>query len=377
MQFSQVLGHEAIKATLISNVQKGRVSHAQLFLGPEGSGNLAMAVAYATYIGCQDRTDTDSCGRCPSCLKYAKLIHPDLMFVYPVTNVKDVKEPKSSDFINEWRGAFLENPYLNPYQWFEKLGVENKQGIISVHESAEILRRLSLKAYEAEFRTIIIWYPEKMNIAAANKLLKILEEPGEKTLFLLVAENQDQLLATIISRTQLVKVPSLEDEDIIKALVEKSVMPDEARNIARIAAGNFNEALRLTSMEGESYELYTLFRKWMQICYTTRIKDLTEVVEEIAKCGREKQKSLLSYGLDIVRACMMLNYGQDALVRLTGDELTFAKNFSPFINHTNAEDVNDEFNRAIGHIERNANPKILFFDLSLKLFVLIKRAKTS
>ncbi len=377
MQFSQVLGHNAIKSALIENVQKGRVSHAQLFLGPEGSGNLALAIAYATYISCENKGNDDSCGTCSSCLKFAKLVHPDVMLVYPVATAKDVKEPKSADFVAEWRSAFLSNPYLNLFQWLEALGVENKQGVISVRESSEILRRLSLKSYESEYRIIIVWYPEKMNNAAANKLLKILEEPGEKTLFLLVAESQDQLLATILSRTQLVKVPALTDEDITQALIAKSVMHEEARNLARIADGDYNEALRLLSMDSEGYELYSLFRKWMQVCYTARIKDLTEVVEEIAKQGRERQKSLLAYGLEIVRSCMLLNYGQQGLVRLAGDEFTFAKNFSPFINHTNAEEVMEEFNKAYGHVERNANPKILFFDLSLKLFVLIKRAKTS
>lgn len=374
MQFSQVLGHSTVKKALIENVQKGRVSHAQLFLGPEGSGNLPLALAYATYVNCEDRQENDSCGKCGSCLKFAKLIHPDVHFVFPVYKLKD--KETCAEFLGEWRQAVLKNPYLDLNQWLDSFG-ENKQGAISVKESGEIVRRLSLKAYESEFRTVLIWYPEKMNSASANKLLKILEEPGEKTLFLLVAENQDQILPTILSRTQLVKIPALSDTDIEQALIGRSVMPEEARNLARIANGSFNEALRLLNLDAEGYELYSLFRRWMQICYTTKIKDLTDMVEELSKIGREKQKSLLVYGLEIVRSCMLLNYGQPDLVRLSGDEFTFARNFSPFINHTNAEDVMEELNKAYTHIERNANPKILFFDLSLKLFVLIKRARTS
>lgn len=375
MQFAQVLGHSSLKEALVENVLKGRVSHAQLFLGPEGSGNLALAIAYATFISCTERTEKDSCGKCPSCLKYAKLVHPDFIPVFPVVNLKD--KSSSAEFLPEWRSAILANPYLNLNDWTEALGGENKQGLISVKESTEIIRRLSLKAYESEFRIVMIWYPEKMNVQAANRLLKILEEPGEKTLFLLVAESQDQLLATILSRTQLVKVPALTNTDVTEGLTARGVMAEEAANIARVSDGNFNEALRLMNADADSYENYSLFRRWMQICYGAKIKELTDLVEEIAKSGRERQKNIIAYGLDIVRNCMLLNYGQSGLVRLSGDELVFARNFSPFINHLNAEDVAEELNRAAGHIERNANARILFFDLSLKLFVLIKRARTS
>lgn len=245
MLFREVVGQQKLKQRLIQSVKENRISHAQLFVGAEGCGSLALALAYAQYVSCENKQQEDSCGSCTSCTKYQKLIHPDLHFVYPVATTKSVtKDPVSDDFIKEWRECILSNPYLGLARWYEAIGVENKQGIINKFESAEIVRKLNLKTFEADYKVMIIWLPEKMNHVAANKLLKMLEEPPEKTLFLLVAENTSLMLQTILSRCQLIKVPKIDSDSMLKALVAKhNISEPTANSISKIANGNFLVAL--------------------------------------------------------------------------------------------------------------------------------------
>jgi DNA polymerase III subunit delta' len=371
MQFKEIIGQYEVKQRLIQTVNDGRISHAQLFMGPEGSGNLCMAIAYAQYIACANRQTDDSCGSCPACIKYQKFVHPDLHFSYPIISSPKIKT--STAVLTDWREAITENPYLNLFDWLQFLGGENKQGIIPVDESAEIMRKLSLTTFEGGYKVMIIWMPEKMNTQSANKLLKILEEPPDKTLFLLVTENEDQLLRTIISRTQLVKLNKIADADLIQALMNKHQLQEkDATRIAYLADGSYNEAkLLLINSQEESFN-FTQFRTWMRICFKRDALAILKWVDEMAGIGRERHKNFLKYGMGIIREALMLNYNNPSLVRLQGDELDFALKFAPFINGNNVELVMDEFNKSLQHVERNANTKILFTDMSLKLFALLK-----
>lgn len=394
MRFSDIIGQEPLKQRLKRTVSENRVSHAQLFLGPEGTGKLALALAYAQYINCRHRTPEDSCGECPSCRKYTKLIHPDLHFIYPINKTKEVDDKKvySKDFVAPWR-EFLQqnNYYVTLPDWYEKIGIEKKQGIINADEADGINRTLAYKAYEAEYKVMIIWMVEKMNTVSANKLLKNLEEPPDKTLFLLISENQEQIIATILSRAQLVKIPSLADQDIQHALeTHYDVETKEATKFARMADGNYTTALMLAGKTGsgsESLEAdrerFTIFREWMRRCFTiaSNLKDYDKLMETLPLLlgdgSREKQKEMLAYGLDMFRICLQYNVGNQSLVRLYGEELDFVKNFSTFIHPRNIQYFEEEFNRAIFHIERNANAQIVLADLSHLIARILKIPATA
>jgi DNA polymerase-3 subunit delta' len=347
MKFSDILGNEGIKQKLIQTVLDQRVSHAQLFFGPEGNEKLALAIAYAQLINCKSPTPgpspveegrrrgegLDSCGVCPSCIKYKKLIHPDLHFIYPVATTKKVsKKPKSQDFIEEWRRYLLENNFRgNLLDWFTFMGIENKQGIINADDCNEIIHTLSYKSYESEYKVMILWMVEKLYYAAAPKLLKILEEPPDKTLFILISEDPDQIISTIRSRTLLVKIP---ESDI------KREDPDDSAN-------------------------FNAFRNWMRLCFAKDVVALVNWSGEVAKSGRENQKSLLQYALKIIESCTSINYGNKKPVISDGEELIFIQNISPFFNSQNIISFTQLFNTAFFHIERNGYAPILFLDVSL------------
>lgn len=377
MKFSSIVGQDSIKLRLIKSVTDQRVPHALMFTGPEGSGKLATAVAYAQYVSCPNRTQSDSCGVCSSCHKFEKLIHPDLHFVFPV-NAKDSKSDdeksvaKVSDtFIQLWREALIENPYISESNWYGMLGLENKQGIISTSESSEVIRKLSLKSFEAEYKFMIIWLPERMNIQAANKLLKLVEEPPEKTLFILVTEDPENVLRTIASRTQIVKFPPIARNEISTYLVQNyHLAPEKAHDISRVANGNFNVALKLKG-EPEADPYFNLFRELMRLCYKNNVLGLLEWVQEASSLGREGQKGLLTYSLSIIREALMLNLSLDEITYLAGEEADFSKKFSPFINGKNIIPIYNELNLAIDHIARNGNASIVFTDLAMKLVKLI------
>jgi len=374
MLFREIIGQQAAKERLLRSVSDGRISHAQLFLGPQGSGSLALAVAYAQFISCGNKQADDSCGTCSSCVKYNKLIHPDLHFVYPVALSKDVRT--STDKAQEWRAAFLENPYITLFNWFEQLDAENKQAVIGVEESGEILRKLSLTTYEAEYKIMIIWQAEKMNQAAANKLLKILEEPPDKTLFLLVCESEDQLLRTIVSRTQLIKIPKIGDTDLMKALTEQNGLSAEAaEKTAHLADGNYAEALLLINENENAAQNLASFQKLMRASLKFNPQGVFAWIDEVNAAGRERQKNFINYALHIIRESMVLNYGDAALVKLGADEQDFVKKFAPFIHGGNIERFTEELNKAYYHMERNANAKILFMDLAFKFNELLNIPK--
>lgn len=373
MQFSAVIGQQALKKVLVENALNGRIPHARLFMGPEGSGNLAIALAYATYLICEKRTATDSCGACPSCFKMAKMVHPDVSFSFPVAGSEKNKPYISQDFLSEFRESVIANPYLGYNDWVEFLEIENKQGIIAVDEAKDIVRRLSLKSIEAPYKIVIIWLAECLNNQAANKLLKILEEPPDHTLFFLVTEAADQLLATITSRTQLVKVNRIPEAELIPELAERHQLDTtKAKSLCHRSDSNYNEILKILREDEEADDYNKWFLEWMRSCYQLNIGAIGALSESFAKESREKQKGYLQHALHLSRECLLINYGDPSMVHLEGSELEGFKKFAPFINKDTAGTFVAEIDKAHYHLERNANSKILFTDLSFSLHGILR-----
>ena len=385
MQFSEIFGQHNIKKRLIRTVTEQRIPHAQLFHGAEGIGKLALAVAYAQFICCENRRDTDSCGVCPSCVKYRKLAHPDLHFVFPVIKPQGKSSVVCDDFITEFRASIIETPYLGVNDWFSKISGDAKQGMIYANESQEIMRKLNLKTYESEYKIMIIWLPEKMNNTCANKLLKILEEPPAKTLFLMVSNSPDEIITTILSRTQHIKIPSLTVDDITLALLKNSdleISQQVAVDIARISDGSYLSALSILSQDDENKLNFERFVLIMRLAWQVgnrkdhaSLKTLKKWSDDMAAAsiGRERQKNFLSYAQHMVRESFIMNIQQPELNYLTSYEEDFSNKFSPFIHERNVEDLMKEFALAERHIEQNVNAKMVFFDLVLKIIMLLKR----
>jgi DNA polymerase III subunit delta' len=363
MQFKQIVGQEAVKQRLINSVNENRVSHAQLFLGPGGSGSLPLAVAYAQYLSCEDKQIDDSCGECSSCRKYQKLMHPDLHFSYPF--FAKHKDDTALTFIEEWREAFIANPYLDLDAWRGYLDAENKQANINIAECHQIIKKLSFKPFESTYKVLILWLPEYLD-KEGNSLLKIIEEPQPNTLFLLVAQNQDQILNTILSRTQLIKIPALTYDDIKAHLIEKyNQTKDAAAEIAYLCNGNLTEALTMMQQENKGY--HTLFVQWLRLCFANKGIEVMAFVEQASKMGRENQKNFLRYGISFIRECCLILSGAASLVHLPAQELETAQKMTNVMDISQAQDIITELEKAHYHIERNANPKILFLDVSLQI----------
>ncbi|WP_149524205.1 DNA polymerase III subunit [Sphingobacterium hotanense] len=369
MQFKRIIGHQALKQQLVSTVKENRVSHAQLFLGPEGSGSLALAVAYAQYINCEDKQDDDSCGKCASCIKYEKLIHPDLHFSYPFFAKK--ADETATTYMEEWRTAFLANPYLSLTHWRGQLEAENKQANINIAEAHDIIKKLSLKSFEAEYKVLIMWLPEYLD-TQGNALLKLIEEPPAKTLFLLVAENQDKILNTIISRTQLVKVNKLSHDELTSYLIEeKHINSDRANEIAFIADGNIQEAIDQLAEEENAH--FDLLIRWFRFIVTDSGLNIIQLCEEeLSKLGRENQKIFLIYSINVLRQIVLMQNGASDMLFLKGEELDFVKKFAEITSLEQLTEAIDLLEKTHYSVERNANPKILFLDLSLQLVLLFK-----
>ncbi len=369
MQFKDIVGQEEIKQQLIQTVTENRMSHAQLFLSPEGSGSLALAIAYAQYINCLDKSDTDSCGVCSSCRKYERYIHPDLHFSYPFFASKDVRI--ATDVLDEWRTMLLEDPYVNLDLWRSRLNAENKQANINIAECHDIIKKLSFKAFEAETKVLIIWLPEFLE-KEGNSLLKIIEEPPPHTLFVLVAHNQEQILSTLLSRTQIVKLPKLPSATVVAHLCDHYQLDkDIAATYSFLADGNLIEAKAMVVHQQNDNAV--LFAEWLRMGYGNRVPDLIGFVEQAAGWGRENQKNFLKYGISFLRECSLLLSGAGALVKLPENVLETAKKLSEkVLDLVMAEAIIQVLEQAHYHIERNANPKILFLDVSLQLVKIIK-----
>jgi DNA polymerase-3 subunit delta' len=372
VQFNQIIGQHFIKQKLIAMANTGRISHTQLFLGSEGSGNLALALAYAQYVNCLNPNTEDSCGTCSSCVKFQKLIHPDLHFTVPT--ISPYKQSK--EILVEWREAFLANPYISDFQWLQTIDSNaNKQGNITAEECRDIINRLGLTSYQAKFKTQIIWLPEYLHLSG-NILLKLLEEPPTGTLIILVANNTEKVLATILSRAQTIKIPKLKDVEIEEALIARhQCLPQKANDIARLADGDFNLAMMLIEMDQDGY--FNSYSSWMRFCFSGKVGELQKWVDEMAGSGREYVKNFLGYTIQMMRAAFLLKYGEANLVRVNQTERQFLEKFSSFLNANNLGLILQNIDEAVVAVERNANLKILFLNLSLYIGRQLKQAQKS
>ncbi|MGW9684583.1 DNA polymerase III subunit [Flagellimonas sp. 2504JD1-5] len=374
MLFKDVLGLEHIKNHLVSTAESGRVAHAQLFVGREGTGTLPMAVAYAQYLLCGNTEGENQGGDLVCNAKCDSLAHPDLHFAFPVSTSDKIKSHAVSDhYLEDWRQFVKEQPYGNLFDWYRLIGIEKKQGQIGVDEAQDVVKKLALKSYEGGFKILIIWMAEKMNIAAANKLLKLIEEPPNKTILLLVAEDEEQIISTIRSRCQILHFPPLSESAIAKALINKGLQESEANSIAHEANGNFNKALDLVNKDSEDLVFERWFVQWVRSAFKAKgnkgaIQELILWSDEVAKTGREVQKQFLNYCLRAMRQALLLNYSAHELVylKIHMEKFDLSK-FAPFVHEGNIEQIVEELEKAIFHVERNGNSKIIFTDLSIKL----------
>ena len=373
MLFKEVIGQSIVKNRLIRQYREGRGPHALLLSGPEGCGKLAMAWSLAGYLLCRQPGEEDACGVCPACRRVKKLGHPDLHFSFPLIKVKATDQPISDDRLPEWREQLARTPYFTANDWLADLKGENQQLQFYVGESDALQRKLSLKASQGGYRVVVIWQPEKMPPATANKLLKLIEEPPQKTHFLLVSEEPDQVLGTIVSRTQRIAVPALSEEVIAKTLTEDyGIDNGKARDLAHIAQGSFTQALKLTDEDSERREYFELFIELMRLCYQRKAKEMRQWAEQVATLGRERQKHMLEYCQRLVRENFIFNFRNEKLNYMTEEERNFAKNFARFINERNVIPMMDEMAACQTDIEQNVNARMVFFDLALKITLLLK-----
>ncbi len=373
MLFQDVIGQTAAKGHLQEMVHHNRISHALLFLGREGCGALPLAIAFAQYIVCQqvkaNPGASDACGACPPCLKAKQLMHPDIHFSYPVIPRKPGDKPVSTDYISEWREFIAQYPYGNAYDWLQFIGAENKQGNITAQECSDILRKLTLKSWESEFKILILWMPEYLG-NEGNKLLKLIEEPPSDTLFILVAENESLILPTILSRTQLIKIPPIETSALAEALENRARSPaEQARQIAPLAEGNYREALQMIRHAEEDWQ--SLLRDWLNAILKTGPIAQVKWVEEISKLGREKQKQFLRYFNHLLEQAIRVNALGNRQLPLPPHEQDFAQRLNKIAGFAQQEAIIAELDRAAYHIERNANAKMLFHALTIRLYHII------
>lgn len=376
MLFSDITGQTLLKKRLVQTVRENRLGHAWLLFGPEGTGTLPVALAFARYILCTDRGPEDACGHCASCVKVAKYVHPDMHFSFPINKTKSVDKDTlvCDDFLPDWRAFLHDNPFGRLTDWYDALDLENKQGIINIEESRRLAGVLNLKPFESEFKVAVIWQPEKMNAQAGNKLLKLLEEPPPNTVFILAGENPDQVLPTIASRCVPVKVPRIDDASLQAALTGKHGLPAEkAAEITRIASGSYLRAMELIHEEADANQMFIRFRDLMRLCFSRNISGLMKMADELASLTREKQKTFLEYGLRTIRESLALHFNAPDMVYVAGQEWEFIPRFAPFVTAENIEAITRELNSAISDIERNGNGRIIFLDLVLKLTGLIRK----
>lgn len=382
MRFRDIIGQEDVKRQLRLSVQNGRIPHAQLFAGKQGVGKLSTAIAYAQYLNCPNRTDDDSCGECPTCKQFERLQHPDLHFAFPIVKDEKTKKEVCDDYMNDFRSLILQQQYISAADWYQKMEAENKQALIYEKESSEILRKLSLKAFGQGYKVMIIWQPEKMNDVCSNKLLKLIEEPPEKTVLILVSEYPERLLSTIISRTQLIRFNPLSETQIATALTTQGYEAPAAQDIAHLAQGSYYTALQLMGENEQNRTFFEDFQTLMRNAWKVghrkdyaALQELRKWSLQIAdkKVGRETQKAFLQFAQRQVRENFIYNFHQPALNYQTSDEAAFSKNFAVFIHENNVEKIMNELATAERQIAQNGNPKIIFFDLCLQMIVLIKK----
>lgn len=375
MKFNEVIGQENIKTNLRQLIDSGQVPHAMLFCGASGSGKLPMAIAMASALLCKGSGEEKPCGTCSGCRMAEKLAHPDLHFVFPVIKAEGKSgKPVSDNYIKEWRELLLDTPYFDRNEWLDRMKISNQQIMIYEAESDLIQQKLNIMSSQGGYKVMIIWLPEMMNIAAANKLLKILEEPPQKTVFILVSDEPEKLLTTIQSRTQRIDFPPLSESDIRDALMERNaISADDAREIAHISEGSYVKALEQIHINEDRELFLDMFISLMRLSYTRQVRDLRDWVENVAGWGRERQKNFLRYGGRLIRENFIYNFRQPNINFLTRREADFSVRFARFINEKNVIDIMEEFSNAEHDIERNGNARILLFDFTLKMIVLIKQ----
>ncbi|MBO5664954.1 MAG: DNA polymerase III subunit delta [Bacteroidaceae bacterium] len=372
--FKDIIGQTAIVDRLRRSVDENKLAHALLISGPQGNGKLPIAIALANYLLCGG-SGNDACGACPACVKLSKYIHSDLHFVFPVKKKKGGSDsaPVSDDYIAEWRDLLLKNPYFSYDDWLARLDVENQQPMIYERESSEILHKLSMQSREGGWKVVIIWLPEKMKEACSNKLLKIIEEPPHKTLFLLVSEEPDKIIATILSRTQRIDVPRISQTDIENALISRYGLAfDDAKAVAQQSAGNWEKAEEQLSVSEEKALYLDLFMQLMRVAYARNIREMKAWSERVAAMGRERQKRLLEYCQRMIRENFIMNFKDDSMLYMSQAERNFSVRFSPFVNERNIFGIMEELSETQRHIEHNVNAIIVFFYMSLRMIVWIK-----
>ncbi|WP_018618242.1 ATP-binding protein [Spirosoma luteum] len=381
MLFNEIIGQDETKQLLLRSVKTNHLAHALLFDGPSGSANLTLALALAQYVNCEERQQSgiladDACGRCASCIKIQKFVHPDLHMVFPVANL--AKGKTSEAYLADWRKFLLDTPYRTLPDWLETVGADNKQGNISAEEARTILQKLSLKAYEGAYKIMLIWLPELMNGPSANALLKVLEEPPAQTLFLLVTNQPDKLLITILSRTQRIAVRTFTDEEVTTHLRQHLNLDETtARRMAYLADGNLAEALKLAKQNdaparSSGPDNHTWFADWMRTCYRQDLITLVKQADQFDGFSKEKQKGLIDYSIRLYRDLFLWQQGASALLRLPDNELTFVKNFAKYLTVEHIEQIVADLNEAAYHLERNARAKMILLDMSLTFSRLIR-----
>ena len=363
MKFTEVIGQEEVRQRLLQMTREGRLPHAIMLCGPQGVGKKALAVAFASYLLGEDNA------------MVRRLEHPDLHFTFPTIKLPSMgsdHKPVSDDFAREWHELITATPYFSMDEWMQQMGGENQQAIITAGESDALLRKLSLKSSQGGYKVSVIWLPERMNIECANKLLKLIEEPPQQTVFIMVCEDPSQLLETIRSRVQRIDVKKIATDDICQALQERrGVSEEQARRIARLANGSWVKALEELQVGTENEQFLDLYIMLMRLAYQRKVRDLRKWSETMAAFGREKQKRFLTYFLRLTRENFMYNFHEQDIVYMTQQEENFARNFARFVNEDNILTIYDLTNRAVRDIGQNANAKIVFFDFALQMIVLL------
>ena len=373
MRFSEVIGQDEVKKILTAQVRSGRLPHALLLSGDTGYGTLALALALASYVLCSRQGDNDSCGECSECIKTDKLIHPDLHFSFPFIK-KSTGTTTCENYISDWKQFISNGYYFGLSDWLEAIGSDNKSAIITEAEGDNIIDKLSIASYSGGYKVMIIWLPERMHDAAANNLLKMLEEPAAKTVFILVSNDTTPILSTILSRTQHMEFQRLSADDIARALQERNGLDrNMAVQVARTAGGSYLNALRYININNESDSYFDEFVNLMRKAYSRDVQGLQQWADDVTKWGRDKQKSFLSYCQNMLRENFIYNFHLPELNYMTDKESDFAKKFSRFINERNIVEFTEAFSRAQRDVEQNVNSKTIFFDFALKTIILIRK----
>lgn len=374
MQFDDVIGQYTVKQQLKQMLTENRMPHALLFAGHEGCGKLPMALALAKRLLCQKPTnENNACGVCQNCLMVEKLAHPDLHFIFPTIKSKSQNSPAISDqYLDEWRKQIAETPYFSRQTWLDRLNVEKQQSLINVADANNIISKLSNVSSQGGYRVVVVWLAEQMNLACANKLLKILEEPPQKTVFILTSDHPERIISTILSRTQRIDFSPLSIEELQKAIVTyNGLESDDALMVARASAGSYINALEQITNNAERIQFFDLFKIFMRLCYMRKIKDLYEWSQQLSTWGREKQKAFLEYAQKLIRENFIHNFHKAELNYMNRSENEFATNFARFINERNVIPITEEIEKAQRDIEQNVNANMVFFDFSLKMIVLL------